>query len=44
MGRDLGVLGNSLDGVERLLADGSILLVGELLLDGLDSPKLQVTC
>jgi len=39
MGRDLGVLGDSLNGVERLLTDGGILLVGELLLQSLDSPK-----
>jgi hypothetical protein len=39
MSRDLGVLGDSLNGVERLLADGGILLVGELLLESLNSPN-----
>lgn len=39
MGGDLRVLGNSLNGEKGLLAGGSILLVGKLLLQGLDSPK-----
>jgi len=38
MGRHLGVLSDSLDGKEGLLADGRILLVGKLLLQGFDGP------
>jgi hypothetical protein len=34
------VLGDGLDGQEGLLADGSILLVGQLLLESLDSPEM----
>ena len=37
-GGDLGVLGNSADGIEGALAGDGILLVGELLLQKLDSP------
>jgi len=42
--RDLGVLGDGLDGDERLLTGGSILLVGQLLLQGRDGSKLGITC
>jgi hypothetical protein len=34
------VLSDGLDGQERLLADGGILLVGQLLLESLDGPEL----
>ena len=39
-GGDLGVLGDSLNGQKGLLADGGILLVGELLLESLDGPEI----
>jgi hypothetical protein len=41
MSRYLGVLGDSLDGVKRLLTGGGILLVGELLLESLDGPETK---
>jgi hypothetical protein len=43
-GGDLGVLGNSADGIEGALAGNGILLVAELLLQELNSPgKVLVT-
>ncbi|KUI57464.1 hypothetical protein VP1G_10889 [Cytospora mali] len=43
VGGNLGVTGNGLDGTQGLLADGGILLVGELLLQRLDGPA-RFTC
>jgi hypothetical protein len=37
-GRDLGVLGDGLDGVQGTLTKGSILLVGQLLGENIDGP------